>query len=75
MRLSIDITEAQHQAIKAYAVMHGMSIKDFVLERILTDELQHFNEATRQVLALSDQGKELHRYGSMESFISDMGDG
>ena len=38
MRLSIDITQEQHKALKATAAMQGKSIKDYVLERTLPDE-------------------------------------
>ena len=34
-RLVIDMSDEQHQQIKALATMQGKSIKDFVLEQIL----------------------------------------
>ena len=34
-RLSIEITQEQHQHLKAIAALNSKSIKDFVLERIL----------------------------------------
>ena len=37
-RLSIEITESQHQRIKALAALRGVSLKDFILERTLTNE-------------------------------------
>lgn len=37
MRLSIEITEEQHRRMKASAAIQGKSIKDYVLERILSD--------------------------------------
>lgn len=37
MRLSIEITPAQHQRLKAAAALQGQSIKDYVLERTLPD--------------------------------------
>jgi uncharacterized protein (DUF1778 family) len=33
-RLTIDITEQQHQSIKATAALQGKSIKDYVVERL-----------------------------------------
>ncbi len=36
-RLSIELTEEQHQRLKAMAALHGKSIKDYVLERTLPD--------------------------------------
>ncbi len=34
-RLSIEITPEQHQRLKAVAALHGQSIKDYILERVL----------------------------------------
>jgi uncharacterized protein (DUF1778 family) len=33
-RLTIDITEQQHQALKASAALQGKTIKDYALERL-----------------------------------------
>lgn len=38
MRLSIEVTPAQHQRLKAAAALQGKSIKDYVLERTLPDD-------------------------------------
>ena len=35
MRLSIEVTQDQHQRLKAIAALRGQSIKDYVLERVL----------------------------------------
>ena len=37
-RLVIDVSSEQHQKIKALASLQGKSIKDYVLDKILTDE-------------------------------------
>jgi hypothetical protein len=34
-RLSIEMTPEQHQRLKAMAALHGKSIKEYVLERVL----------------------------------------
>jgi transposase len=34
-RLTVDITEQQHQALKAMAALQGKTIKEYVLERLL----------------------------------------
>lgn len=34
-RISIDVTQEEHQKLKAVAALKGMSIKDYVLERTL----------------------------------------
>jgi hypothetical protein len=35
MRLSIEVTQEQHQRLKAVAALRGQSIKDYVLERVM----------------------------------------
>lgn len=37
-RLVIDVSSEQHQKIKALASLQGKSIKDYVLNKILSDE-------------------------------------
>ena len=39
MRLSIDVTQEQHQRLKAVAALQGKSIKSYVLDRVLPDTL------------------------------------
>jgi hypothetical protein len=34
-RLTIDVTDQQHQSIKALAALEGKSIRDYVLQRIM----------------------------------------
>ncbi len=36
-RLTIEVTEQQHQSIKAMAALQGQSIKEYVLERLLDE--------------------------------------
>lgn len=46
-RLTIEITEQQHQSIKALAAMQGKSIKEYVMQRLLPltpDEEQAMQE-------------------------------
>jgi hypothetical protein len=52
-RLSIDLTEQQHQQIKAVAALQGKSIKEYAVERLLpltADEEQAMLEL-KQLLA------------------------
>ena len=37
-RLTIDMTEQEHQALKAMAALEGKSIKQFTLERLFSKE-------------------------------------
>lgn len=55
MRLSIEVTQEQHQRLKAVSALRGQSIKDYVLERVFLP-LQDINadiegEALRQLEA------------------------
>lgn len=36
-RISIDVTDAEHQKLKALAALQGLSIKEFVLSRTIGD--------------------------------------
>ena len=44
-RLSIEIPEHQHQQIKAMAALHGISIKDYILDRTLPATQSNSSEA------------------------------
>lgn len=72
MRLSIDLNEQQHQAIKAYAALNGMTIKDFVIARVFTEDMKVFNEKTQKVLSDSQAGEGLTRYKDLNDFMADM---
>ena len=37
-RLTIDVTDQQHQALKALAALDGKTIKQYLLERLLPSE-------------------------------------
>jgi uncharacterized protein (DUF1778 family) len=45
-RISIEVTEQQHQRLKAFAALRGQSIKDYVLEQTLPPaaENKHLSE-------------------------------
>lgn len=53
MRLSIEVTQEQHQRLKAVSALRGQSIKDYVLERVfqpLSDGVTNdTEEALRQL--------------------------
>ncbi|MGA2655306.1 MAG: antitoxin [Gammaproteobacteria bacterium] len=56
-RLSIPLSEKQHQRIKLSATLHGQSIKDYVLERLFTQDTP--NETTLQAMRDLENGKNL----------------
>ena len=43
-RLSIEIPEHQHQQIKAMAAINGLSIKDYILEKVLPRQEEPYSE-------------------------------
>jgi len=49
-RLSIEVTEDQHQKIKAMAALSGMTLKDYILRQTLT--LSGEQDALRELEAL-----------------------
>ena len=50
MRLSIDVTQEQHQRLKAISALQGKSIKSYVLDRVLPDmQIADDNEALKEL--------------------------
>jgi len=47
MRLSIEVTQEQHQRLKAVSALRGQSIKDYVLERVF-QPLPELNAASEE---------------------------
>lgn len=76
MRLSIEIAESQHQQIKALAAMSGLSIKDYILEKVLpmTKDEQEALKQLRAYLAPSiAQAKRGEFYeGTMEDLLREI---
>jgi len=60
-RLTIDVTEQQHQALKAMAALEGKTIKQYALERLFpSDEqraMQELKVLLQARLASADQGE------------------
>ncbi len=70
MRLSIEISPEQHGRLKAAAALHGKSIKEYVLERVLPpgpDGDLSEDEALRQLEALLEPRIEAARRGEISS--------
>lgn len=52
MRLSLDITQEQHQRLKMVSALNGQSMEDYVLERLFSDaSAQEDEKALRQLEA------------------------
>ena len=62
-RLIIEITEQQHQSIKALAAMQGKSIKEYAMQRLLsltTDEekaMQELEEFLKPRIEAAERGE------------------
>lgn len=48
-RLSIDVTPEQHQQLKAIAALRGQTIKEYVLERVLPDDIPEIDGMSEDV--------------------------
>ena len=49
-RLTIDVTEQQHQALKALAALEGKSIEQYTLERLFPSDEQLAMQALKALL-------------------------
>lgn len=56
-RLSIEVTPEQHQLLKAMAALQGKSIKDFILDKVLPQQVteQPQNYSVKQLETLLEQ--------------------
>lgn len=77
-RLSIELTSEQHNRLKAMAALQGQSIKEYVLERVLSPESVSSDKALRQLEAFlaprideAEKGKVVNQ--SVGSIFNDAG--
>ena len=71
-RLTIDVTEQQHQALKAMAALAGKTIKQYTLERLFPDANQE-EQAFRELKALlNDRLAEALRGDLVQDSITDI---
>ena len=59
-RLSIELTQEQHQRLKAMAALHGKSIKNYVLDRSLPDLPDRESMTEDEVEIILLRAKEKH---------------
>jgi uncharacterized protein (DUF1778 family) len=50
-RLTIDVTDQQHQALKAMAALEGKSIRQYALERLFPPDVEQAVDELRSLLA------------------------
>ena len=58
-RLTIDVTDQQHQALKAFAALEGKSIKQYALERLFPSDEQQAMQELKALLQSSLASAEL----------------
>ncbi len=61
-RLSIEVTEEQHQRIKAMAALSGLTLKDYILQQTLStteadDALRELEELLAPRIAQAERGE------------------
>jgi hypothetical protein len=71
-RLSIEVTQEQHQRLKAVAALHGQTIKDYILARTLPslpeqealseeDTLRQLEEFLKPRIAEAERGETVNQ--------------
>lgn len=73
-RLTIDVTEQQHQALKAMAALEGKSIKQYALERLFPNLADEEQALLGLQALLKERIAEAQRGEVLESSISDIAD-
>jgi uncharacterized protein (DUF1778 family) len=73
-RLTIDITDQQHQTLKAIAALEGKTIKQYTLERLFPDAIEE-EKALYELKNLLNQRLAEARHGDLaQGSISDIAD-
>lgn len=76
-RLSIPLSNEQHKLIKLSAIASGLSIKEYVLSRLLKQKTPSSvkvpNETTLKAMQDVEQRKNLKTYESAEEMLEDLG--
>ena len=80
-RLVVEMSESQHQSVKAKALLRGISMRDYVLEKLNEDSLNNdydmadvtssIVEALREVGNYKDGKQELHSARDVLSSLND----
>lgn len=72
-RLTIDVTEQQHQALKALAALEGKTIKQYALERLFPAAEEQALEALKTLL--TERIAEAQRGDVVQGSITDIATG
>lgn len=71
-RLTIDVTEQQHQALKAMAALEGKTIKQYALERLFPAASQDEQAMQELKTLLAERLAEARRGEVVEGSITDV---
>lgn len=72
-RLTIEVTNEQHQRIKVMAAMQGQSIKDYVIDRVLADEEREEQAAWEQLKTLlADRVDDARKRGTSPKTVQEI---
>lgn len=71
-RLTIDITEQQHQALKAMAALEGKTIKQFTLERLFQKGYSEKNQFDELKTLLASRVAEAQTGNTVEGSITEI---
>lgn len=71
-RLTIDVTEQQHQTLKARAALEGKSIKQYTLERLFPPDSTEEQAMDELKTLLAERVAEAERGELVEGRISDI---
>lgn len=73
-RLTIDVTDQQHQALKAMAALEGKTIKQYALERLFPPAIGEERAAYQLKTLLTERLAEARRGELEQGSISDIAD-
>lgn len=73
-RLTIDVTDQQHQALKALAALEGKSIKQYTLERLFPSTSPEEGALQELKALLAERIAQAQRGGLVEGSITDIAD-
>ena len=63
-RLVVEMSESQHQAIKAKALLRGISMRDYVLEKLNEDSRNHDCDMADVTSSIVEALKEVENYNN-----------
>ncbi|MEM9243970.1 MAG: hypothetical protein AAGA27_07985 [Pseudomonadota bacterium] len=76
-RLSIPLSEEQHKLIKLSAIASGLSIKEYVLSKLIkkskNSSIKTPNKATLKAIRDVEEGRNLISYKNVDEMLKDLG--